>query len=52
MDLREKIRKTGRKQKYFCEILGLNEAHFSQMLSGLRPMPELVKKEIERICSA
>lgn len=51
MNLKEKIEKSGLKQKFVAEKLGITPEHFNQMVNGRVTMPEKVRNEVNELLS-
>jgi len=49
MNLREKIKASGLKQKFIAEKLGLSEAHLTMMLNGKATMPEFIRNDLNTL---
>jgi len=49
--LKTLIDQSGLKKKYLANKLNISESYLSLMLSKERSMPELVEKEIKRLCN-
>lgn len=49
MTLKERIEKAGLRYKKIAQELDVSSAQLSQWLSGSRPMPEHIKREIKEI---
>lgn len=46
MNLREKIKASGLKQKFIAEKVGISESHLTMMLNENASMPEIVRNKI------
>jgi len=49
MDYRKEIKKRGLMQGFIANKLGIDQAYFSQILSGKRPMKEQTRKKLNKI---
>jgi transcriptional regulator with XRE-family HTH domain len=52
MDLRDKIKSKGLKQKVIADKIGIKESILSRYLSGDRKMPEEIRKKIVKILNS
>lgn len=49
--IKQLVNQSGLKKKYIAGKLKISESYLSLMLSNDRPMPELIEKEIKRLCN-
>jgi len=52
MELKERVKRTGIKHGKLANMLGCTQSELSMWLSGSRPMPDDIKKHLERILKA
>jgi len=49
MDYRKEIKKRGLMQGFIAKKLGIDQAYFSQILSGKRPLKDDTRKKLNKI---
>lgn len=51
MNLHERIKKSGFRQNFIADKLGLSKSHFNQMIKGTATMPERIRNRLNKLLS-